>query len=149
MENKARCGGGIGGSRFSEQGFRGRWRHAVQSQPYRTSSASKICIHKFSIFRHFHQFNMADDKQTPVIAEPPKGAPPSYEAAAIEHGDIPVRAGPPPTSKPVPRGPFPLDIAVLNQLRGKRIILASQSPRRKQIISTVLPPPGSPLQSTY
>ncbi|TVY43909.1 Maf-like protein, partial [Lachnellula occidentalis] len=64
-------------------------------------------------------------------------APPSYEAAAVEHGAVPVRDGPPAGKKPVPRGPFPLDIPVLNQLRGKRIILASKSPARKQILSKI------------
>ncbi|TVY94142.1 Maf-like protein, partial [Lachnellula willkommii] len=64
-------------------------------------------------------------------------APPSYEAAAVEHGAVPVRDGPPAGKKPVPRGPFPLDIPVLNQLRGKRIILASQSPARRQILSKI------------
>lgn len=35
----------------------------------------------------------------------------------------------------MPRAPFPLELPVLSQLRGKRVILASASPRRKQIIS--------------
>ncbi|TVY45966.1 Maf-like protein, partial [Lachnellula subtilissima] len=64
-------------------------------------------------------------------------APPSYDAAATEHGALPVRDGPAAGKKPIPRGPFPLDIPVLNQLRGKRIILASQSPSRKQILSKI------------
>ncbi|RDL42481.1 Acetylserotonin methytransferase-like protein-like protein [Venustampulla echinocandica] len=58
------------------------------------------------------------------------------EAAAIEHGALPARTGGA-TKQPLPRGPFPLDIPVLNQLRGKRIILASKSPRRKQILSSL------------
>ena len=82
---------------------------------------------------------MAGDKKNVIAAQPPTGAPPSYEAAAIEHGDLPERNAL--TTKPAPRGVFPLDIPVLNQLRGKRIILASQSPRRKQIISAVLASP--------
>lgn len=64
-------------------------------------------------------------------------ASPSYEAAALEHGAVPLRDGPPAGKKQVPRGPFPLDIPVLNQLRGKRVILASQSPARRQILSKV------------
>jgi hypothetical protein len=76
-------------------------------------------------------------KLIPVDSGEPKGAPPAYDAAAIEHGDLPTRKAAPAGSKPLPRGPFPLDIPVLNQLRGKRVILASASPRRKQIFSTV------------
>jgi len=75
----------------------------------------------------------------PLAIPEAKEPPPTYEAAAIQHGALPLRNGAPPSgSKPIPRGPFPLDIPVLNQLRGKRIILASASPRRKQILSTVL-----------
>ncbi|EED21347.1 acetylserotonin methytransferase-like protein (ASMTL), putative [Talaromyces stipitatus ATCC 10500] len=36
---------------------------------------------------------------------------------------------------PQPRPPFPLSLPILHQLRTKRVILASQSPRRKQIMS--------------
>jgi hypothetical protein len=82
-------------------------------------------------------FKMSE-KLEPLAGEDSKDSPPAYEAAALEHG---VRSGPPtPGSKPLPRGPFPLDIPVLNQLRGKRVILASASPRRKQILSTVHSP---------
>lgn len=63
---------------------------------------------------------------------------PTYDAAAAQHGALPMRNGPPSSAaKPLPRGPFPLDIPVLNQLKGKRVILASASPRRKQLLSTV------------
>jgi predicted house-cleaning NTP pyrophosphatase (Maf/HAM1 superfamily) len=58
--------------------------------------------------------------------------PPSYEDAAAQHGALPAR--PPPGKL---RAPLPLDIPVLNQLRGKRIILASASPRRKQLLAQV------------
>jgi hypothetical protein len=64
-------------------------------------------------------------------------SPPAYDDAAIQHGALPAR--PAGAAKPVSRGLFPLDIPVLNQLRGKRCILASASPRRKQILSTVQP----------
>jgi hypothetical protein len=78
------------------------------------------------------------EKLIPLAGEEPKASPPSYEVAATQHEALPARNGPPtPGSKPLPRGPFPLDIPVLNQLRGKRVILASASPRRKQILSTV------------
>ncbi|KAK0127022.1 hypothetical protein ONS96_006582 [Cadophora gregata f. sp. sojae] len=75
------------------------------------------------------------------IQLPPSDTPPTYDAAAAEHGaTLPSRPAVPASGKPpLPRVPFPLDIPVLNQLRspGKRLILASASPRRKQILSTV------------
>jgi hypothetical protein len=63
--------------------------------------------------------------------------PPSYDAAANQHGALPSRNGPSERRGTLLRGPFYLDIPVLNQLRGKRCILASQSPRRKQILAPV------------
>jgi hypothetical protein len=87
------------------------------------------------------QLESADSKVELAMAEKPQGLPPAYEAAGIEHGLVPKRTGLPPSGgKQMPRGPFPLDIPVLNELRGKRVILASASPRRKQILSTVSPP---------
>ncbi|POS84887.1 hypothetical protein EPUL_003823 [Erysiphe pulchra] len=57
-----------------------------------------------------------------------KESPPSYETAAISCARNT-------TSKSINRGPFPLDLPILTLLRNKRVILASQSPRRKQIFS--------------
>ncbi|KFZ12330.1 hypothetical protein V501_04282 [Pseudogymnoascus sp. VKM F-4519 (FW-2642)] len=88
---------------------------------------------------------MADTK---IPLEPP----PNYEDAAAQHGTPAA-----PMAKPLPRGPFPLDIPVLTQLRGKRVVLASASPRRKQLlgqacVSTPLPllptPNPPPLAAT-
>lgn len=69
---------------------------------------------------------MSTSKTNLLSDEDPIDSPPAYE----------------PTSKPVPsnRGaplprPPPLSLPVLNDLRSKRVILASQSPRRRQIIS--------------
>ena len=89
------------------------------------------------------------EKLGPLAGEYSKIALPTYEAAAIQHGALPSRNGPPtPGSNPLPRGPFPLDIPVLDQLRGKRVILASASPRRKQILSTVFSPaPFKPISN--
>ena len=81
---------------------------------------------------------MSDEKKVPLLAEEPKDPPPAYEDAANSQAPLAVRNGPSSTSsKPLPRGPFPLDIPVLKQLRGKRVIIASASPRRKQILSMV------------
>lgn len=62
------------------------------------------------------------------------GAPPAYDGVAAQHGagPLPVRA---PSGKPL--RVFPLEIPVLSLLKGKRIILASASPRRKQLLAQV------------
>ncbi|KAI0996195.1 hypothetical protein K3495_g11983 [Podosphaera aphanis] len=68
------------------------------------------------------------------LSQGKKELPPSYEDSAGQHGAIaPTRNRP--GGKPPPRGPFPLDLPVLTELRGKRVILASASPRRRQILS--------------
>ncbi|GAB7329883.1 hypothetical protein MBLNU13_g01594t1 [Cladosporium sp. NU13] len=36
-----------------------------------------------------------------------------------------------------PRPPFPLDLPALNMIRGKRVILASASPRRRQLLAQI------------
>lgn len=55
----------------------------------------------------------------------PADLPPSYDPSTA-----------PP--KPAQRGPRPpLDLPALNLLRGKRVILASASPRRKQLLAQV------------
>lgn len=77
------------------------------------------------------------EKQELLALEELEVAPPTYEAAAKQHGDLPAANGTSAGITPVTHGPFLLDIPVLNQLRGKRVILASASPRRKQIISAV------------
>jgi hypothetical protein len=64
----------------------------------------------------------------------PSNPPPSYEDAAAQHSVGAVRPGPP---IPKLRAPLPLDIPILNLLRGKRVILASASPRRKQLLVQV------------
>ncbi|KAI9750078.1 MAG: hypothetical protein M1815_002039 [Lichina confinis] len=64
---------------------------------------------------------MADKKEELVPAEPP----PSYEAAAQTTMVRPRVRGPPP----------PLELPALTALRGKRVILASASPRRRQLLA--------------
>ncbi|KAL2039208.1 hypothetical protein N7G274_007876 [Stereocaulon virgatum] len=66
---------------------------------------------------------MADTKYAPAPTEPP----PSYETAAQ-----------PTASKPPPlRAPLPLEIPIIASLRDKRVILASASPRRKQLLAQI------------
>ena len=68
---------------------------------------------------------MSDIKKALLPSEPP----PSYEAAAQPMSSAPV--------KPLLRVPLPLDLPVLNAIRGRRVILASASPRRKQLLAQV------------
>jgi septum formation protein len=70
---------------------------------------------------------MSDIKKGPIPSEPP----PSYEATPVNP------ASPPPPRKGPLRPPPPLDLPALNLLRGRRTILASASPRRKQILATI------------
>lgn len=74
----------------------------------------------------------------PTPTEPP----PPYEDAAKEpllsdrKSPGPSDSKQPPRGPPPPRGPLPpLSLPVLNELRRKRVILASASPRRKQLLA--------------
>ncbi|EEP77985.1 hypothetical protein UREG_02834 [Uncinocarpus reesii 1704] len=73
---------------------------------------------------------MSEKKALGSQPSTPSEPPPSYETAA----SIPSIGGPNTNPISLPRPP-PLALPVLNQLRSKRVILASASPRRKQIIS--------------
>lgn len=64
-----------------------------------------------------------DSKTALFTQQDPTEPPPAYDATST----VPARA-------PLPRPP-PLSLPVLNDLRNKRVILASQSPRRRQIMS--------------
>lgn len=66
---------------------------------------------------------MGDTKYAPAPVEPP----PAYETAAQ-----------PTPQKPAPlRAPLPLDLPIITSIRGKRCILASASPRRRQLLAQV------------
>jgi len=83
---------------------------------------------------------MAEEKVGLLSSEEPKGNPPSYDNTAIPpHGELPVRSTHQrqPSGRMLPRGPLPLELPVLNHLKDKRVILASASPRRRQILSLV------------
>jgi len=65
----------------------------------------------------------------PSSEKPPLDDPPSYEAAAISGQN-------PPPPRRLARPP-PLELPALLLLKGKRVILASQSPRRKQLLAQI------------
>jgi len=62
----------------------------------------------------------------------PAGPPPSYEALSIPPKEQ-QSGGPPRRLRPPP----PLVLPALDSLRGKRVILASQSPRRRQLLAQI------------
>lgn len=72
---------------------------------------------------------MADVK----IDKPPADPPPSYETAAAAAVAAPSSPKPPPPL----RAPLPFELPLLSLLREKRVILASASPRRKQLLGQV------------
>jgi hypothetical protein len=60
--------------------------------------------------------------------------PPPYTDNPLPISEKSNGAGGPPRG---PRPPFPLDLPALNMIRGKRVILASASPRRRQLLAQV------------
>lgn len=78
---------------------------------------------------------MTDIKRDPDKAEP--DLPPSYDETNIPAAAaLPQQSKPP--SQPLLRPPpLPLELPALAALRGKRVILASASPRRKQLLAQV------------
>ncbi|KAI9842753.1 MAG: hypothetical protein M1837_006936 [Sclerophora amabilis] len=75
---------------------------------------------------------MSDSKQPLLPAEPP----PSYEISSNPGADAPVPSKSP-ARPPMPRAILPLDLPVLSKIRTQRVILASASPRRKQLLGQV------------
>ncbi|KAI4171358.1 MAG: hypothetical protein LQ343_004314 [Gyalolechia ehrenbergii] len=70
---------------------------------------------------------MSDVKYTQAPVEPP----PSYESTAT----LPTNS---PTAKSsILRAPLPLDLPFLTSIRGRKVILASASPRRRQLLAQI------------
>lgn len=67
---------------------------------------------------------MSDIKYSPAPLEPP----PSYEITA---------SNPPGARSPLPRMPLPLALPALTSIRGRKVILASASPRRRQLLAQI------------
>ncbi|KAK8163882.1 septum formation protein Maf [Phyllosticta citrichinensis] len=84
---------------------------------------------------------MSDAKYQPApTAEPPREPPPTYKSAVDKTQQQPAaNAGPSPNPRrqTMSRVPLPLDLAALNDLRGKRVVLASASPRRRQLLAQI------------
>ncbi|KAL8693500.1 MAG: hypothetical protein Q9218_001689 [Villophora microphyllina] len=69
---------------------------------------------------------MSDQKYAPAPTEPP----PSYETTTLPSQQAPVKP-------PLQRVPLPLDLPFLSSIRDRRIILASASPRRRQLLAQI------------
>ncbi|KAL0935254.1 uncharacterized protein CTRU02_209845 [Colletotrichum truncatum] len=72
-----------------------------------------------------------------LLSDPP----PDYSKATAEHGKPPTTAARPPAPAggpgPGPRGPLALNLPIISYLKSKRVILASASPRRRQLLAQV------------
>ncbi|KAF2231676.1 Maf-domain-containing protein [Viridothelium virens] len=81
---------------------------------------------------------MVDVKYTPAPSEPsPSDPPPSYTTASAQPTPSTISASLPSRGPPIPRPPLPLELPALSMLRGKRVVLASASPRRKQLLAQI------------
>lgn len=71
---------------------------------------------------------MSDINYTPTPAEPP----PSYNDTTAS---FPPKS--PVTKAPLHRVPHPFDLPILSSISGRRVILASASPRRRQLLAQI------------
>lgn len=62
------------------------------------------------------------------MADTPSEPPPDYEKSTTTQGT---------PQRPLRKGPIPLELPILKHLNGKRVILASASPRRKALLQQV------------
>ncbi|KAK2733319.1 acetylserotonin methytransferase-like protein [Colletotrichum kahawae] len=80
---------------------------------------------------------MSDDVKTSLLSDPP----PDYSKGPTEHGlQAGAAARPPPPAGgpgPGPRAPLPLNLPIISYLQSKRVVLASASPRRRQLLAQV------------
>nr|OQO21557.1 hypothetical protein B0A51_10796 [Rachicladosporium sp. CCFEE 5018] len=72
------------------------------------------------------------DTKTP--REPPPAYEDDHKPAAANGSAAPAPGG---TGARGPRAPLPLNLPALNMIKGKRIILASASPRRRQLLAQI------------
>lgn len=83
----------------------------------------------------FKHLAMTDIKRDPDTAEP--DLPPSYDETNIPEAAALTQQSKPPSQPLLRPPPLPLELPALAALRGKRVILASASPRRKQLLAQV------------
>ncbi|KAG8533826.1 uncharacterized protein KY384_001567 [Bacidia gigantensis] len=69
---------------------------------------------------------MSEKQYQPI----PGDLPPSYDAASADTKKSPPKA-------PLLRAPLPLNLPLISSLKDKRVILASASPRRKQLLAQI------------
>ncbi|KAI0160496.1 inosine triphosphate pyrophosphatase-like protein [Xylariaceae sp. FL1272] len=76
------------------------------------------------------------EKSQPLASsEVPKEPPPDYDTSAREHGPLPIRTAPPQGRRPPPIAP--LDLPIVQYMKTHRVILASASPRRRQLLGQI------------
>lgn len=80
---------------------------------------------------NFFSFSLGNRSVAMAYTSVPSDPPPDYIQAARDHG-IRLRQ-----SAPVRKGPLPFELPIITHLRGKRVILASASPRRKALLAQV------------
>lgn len=79
----------------------------------------------------FFSFSLGNRTVAMAYTSVPSDPPPDYIQAARDHG-IRLRQ-----SAPIRKGPLPFELPIITHLRGKRVILASASPRRKALLAQV------------
>lgn len=79
----------------------------------------------------FVSFSLGNRTVAMAYTSVPSDPPPDYIQAARDHG-IRLRQ-----SAPIRKGPLPFELPIITHLRGKRVILASASPRRKALLAQV------------
>lgn len=76
-------------------------------------------------------FSLGNNTIAMAYTSVPSEPPPNYIQSARDHG-IRLRQ-----SAPVRKGPLPFELPIITHLKGKRVILASASPRRRALLSQV------------
>lgn len=79
----------------------------------------------------FFSFSFWNSTVAMAYTSVPSDPVPDYIQAARDHG-IRLRQ-----SAPVKKGPLPFELPIITHLKGKRVILASASPRRKALLAQV------------
>jgi hypothetical protein len=96
-----------------------------------------LCVLEYHLIATYRFWTIMDVKEPLLPSDPP----PSYEDARkspLPHNRSP--SGAPLAKRPPPGPPPPLNLPALNELRGSRVVLASASPRRRQLLAQVRGP---------